>query len=189
MAFFCIFRVRNPLTPKYFLLEKKPVFELLYEASKAISSEIDLQKVVQRVTDIGTEMVSAQFGAFFYNVINQNGESFLLYTISGVAREAFSKFPMPRNTKIFAPTFAAEGTVMENAPSLFVITVTFVPPAFTVARSTGRLSWSVTWPFITWVWALTAIRAPANKSVKKSFCFIRIYLMLQGSLPLRFYRQ
>jgi PAS domain S-box-containing protein len=92
-------------------LSTKSVFELLYEANKAISSEIDLQKVVQRVTDIGTELAGAQFGAFFYNVINQAGESYVLYTISGVSREAFAKFPMPRNTKIFEPTFAARGTV------------------------------------------------------------------------------
>ncbi len=92
-------------------MQTKPLFELLYEASKAITSEIELQKVVQRVTDIGTELAGAEFGAFFYNVINQNGESYILYTISGVAREAFSKFPMPRNTKIFAPTFEAVGTV------------------------------------------------------------------------------
>ena len=35
----------------------------------------------------------------------------MLYTISGVPREAFSKFPMPRNTAVFAPTFAGEGIV------------------------------------------------------------------------------
>lgn len=92
-------------------LNSKSVFELLYEASKAISSEIELQKVVQRVTDIGTELSGAQFGAFFYNVINPKGESYFLYTISGVEKEAFSKFPMPRNTKIFEPTFVALGTV------------------------------------------------------------------------------
>lgn len=84
---------------------------MLYEASQAITSEIELQKVVQKVTDIGTELAGAQFGAFFYNVINKDGESYVLYTISGVPREAFSKFPMPRNTKIFAPTFMATGTV------------------------------------------------------------------------------
>lgn len=92
-------------------MQTKSVFELLYEASKAITSEVELQKVVQRVTDIGTELSGAQFGAFFYNVTNQNGESYVLYTISGVPREAFSKFPMPRNTKIFGPTFAATGTI------------------------------------------------------------------------------
>jgi PAS domain S-box-containing protein len=92
-------------------LRTKNVFELLYEASKAITSEIELQSVVQKVTDIATELTGAQFGAFFYSVTNQSGESMLLYTISGVAREAFSKFPMPRNTKIFEPTFTASGTV------------------------------------------------------------------------------
>ena len=92
-------------------MRTKTVFELLYEASKAITSEIELQNVVQKVTDIGTELAGAQFGAFFYNVTNQNGESLVLYTISGVAKEAFSKFPMPRNTKIFEPTFTATGTV------------------------------------------------------------------------------
>ncbi|GAA4413667.1 PAS domain-containing sensor histidine kinase [Nibrella viscosa] len=92
-------------------MRTKTVFELLYEASKVITSEIELQSVVQKVTDIATELTGAQFGAFFYNVTNQDGESFVLYTISGVAKEAFSKFPMPRNTKIFEPTFSATGTV------------------------------------------------------------------------------
>jgi PAS domain S-box-containing protein len=92
-------------------LHTKTIFELLVETSKAITSEIELETVVQRVTDIGTELVGAQFGAFFYNVTNSSGESFVLYTISGVPKEAFSKFPMPRNTKIFAPTFLAQGTV------------------------------------------------------------------------------
>lgn len=89
----------------------KTIFELLHETGKAITSELELEKVVQRVTDIGTELIGAQFGAFFYNAINPEGEAFVLYTISGVPKEAFSKFPMPRNTKIFGPTFRGEGTV------------------------------------------------------------------------------
>ncbi|MEI6945805.1 PAS domain S-box protein [Paraflavisolibacter sp. H34] len=89
----------------------KTIFELLLESGKMISSEVELEKVVQRVTDVGTEMVGAQFGAFFYNVIDQSGDSFMLYTISGVSKEAFAKFPMPRNTKIFDPTFTARGTI------------------------------------------------------------------------------
>ncbi|RYZ16620.1 MAG: PAS domain S-box protein, partial [Chitinophagaceae bacterium] len=87
------------------------IIELLLESGRTISSEIELETVVQRVTDIGTELSGAQFGAFFYNVINQAGESYVLYTISGVPREAFSRFPMPRNTRIFEPTFTARGTV------------------------------------------------------------------------------
>ncbi|MEA2491381.1 MAG: hypothetical protein QOH21_3173, partial [Acidobacteriota bacterium] len=52
-----------------------------------------------------------QFGAFFYNIVAPRGESYMLYAISGVPREAFSKFPMPRNTDIFAPTFAGTAIV------------------------------------------------------------------------------
>jgi len=38
----------------------------------------------------------------------------MLYSISGVPREAFSKFPMPRNTKVFAPTFNGERIVRSD---------------------------------------------------------------------------
>lgn len=87
------------------------VLELLLESAKAITSEVEMEKLVQRITDIGTTLSGAQFGAFFYNVVNPKGESLFLYTISGVPREAFSKFPMPRNTKVFSPTFSGQGTV------------------------------------------------------------------------------
>lgn len=87
------------------------VLELLLESAKAITSEVEMEKLVQRITDMGTELSGARFGAFFYNVINQKGESLILYTIAGVPKEAFSKFPMPRNTKIFSPTFSGLGTV------------------------------------------------------------------------------
>ncbi len=83
----------------------------LAEVSRIVSGELDLERIVQAVTDAATELTGAQFGAFFYNVANDSGESYMLYTISGVPREAFSKFPMPRNTDIFAPTFAGQGTV------------------------------------------------------------------------------
>ena len=76
-----------------------------------MASDLDRDKVVQAVTDAATELTTAEFGAFFYNVINDAGESYTLYTISGVPREAFSKFPMPRNTEVFEPTFKGTGVV------------------------------------------------------------------------------
>src|SRR5262249_34326929 len=35
----------------------------------------------------------------------------LLYTTSGVPEQAFCKFPMPRNTVLFGPTFAGKGAI------------------------------------------------------------------------------
>jgi PAS domain S-box-containing protein len=79
-----------------------------------MAGEMDVQEVVQAITDAATELSGAQFGAFFYNVINDKGESYMLYTLSGVPREHFSKFPMPRNTEVFAPTFSGSGIVRSD---------------------------------------------------------------------------
>lgn len=93
------------------LRERTRALEILNRAGADLARENDLEKVVQLVTDAGVELSGAQFGAFFHNVINPSGESYMLYTLSGVPREAFSKFPMPRNTAVFAPTFLGEGIV------------------------------------------------------------------------------
>jgi hypothetical protein len=41
-----------------------------------------VDKIVQIVTDACTELVGSQFGAFFYNVVNDRGE---MRTTSGFA--------------------------------------------------------------------------------------------------------
>ena len=80
----------------------------------ALTSELDVNRVVQTVTDEATRMSGAQFGAFFYNLTDDRGESYTLYTISGVPREAFERFPMPRNTAVFEPTFRGTGVVRSD---------------------------------------------------------------------------
>jgi PAS domain S-box-containing protein len=96
------------------LREHSRVMELLDATGKAISSELELKNVLQRVTDIGTQLSGAQFGAFFYNVTDARGESFLLYTLSGAPREAFEKFGLPRNTPVFNTTFTGAGVVRSD---------------------------------------------------------------------------
>ncbi|MBV8817687.1 MAG: PAS domain S-box protein [Acidobacteriaceae bacterium] len=85
--------------------------ELLNKIGLLLAGELDTRVLTQKVTDIATELVGAQFGALFHNVTNEAGESYLLYTISGVPRENFSQFPMPRATRLFAPTFVGEGII------------------------------------------------------------------------------
>jgi signal transduction histidine kinase/CheY-like chemotaxis protein len=69
---------------------------------------------VEFVTEAATQLTGAAFGSFFYNVIDDKGESYMLYTLSGVSSEAFAKFPMPRNTAVFAPTFSGECIVRSD---------------------------------------------------------------------------
>lgn len=84
---------------------------LINEVGKAISIHLDVEKILQLVTDATTRLSTAAFGAFFYNKIDAKGEAYMLYALSGASRESFDKFGMPRNTKIFAPTFGGTGIV------------------------------------------------------------------------------
>ena len=93
------------------LEEETRALETINRMSKAIAAELNLDRLVQTLTDEATKLTGAQFGSFFYNVVGSQGESYMLYTISGVPRELFSGFPMPRNTQIFDPTFRGEGVV------------------------------------------------------------------------------
>ena len=93
------------------LREQAEALRTLNEVGQIISAELDLHNTVQAVTNAATELIGARFGSFFYNVLNEDGASYLLYTIAGVPREAFAHFPMPRSTDLFGPTFRGEGVV------------------------------------------------------------------------------
>jgi PAS domain S-box-containing protein len=93
------------------LQHRSATLEKLIQTGRAISAELDLRKIVQTVTDAATEMTGARFGCFFYNVVEGSQPSYMLFTLSGVPIHHFDKFPMPRATEIFAPTFRGDGTV------------------------------------------------------------------------------
>ena len=92
--------------------EETRVREILGDVSQAlVAAQLDLERVVQAATDAATELTGAAFGAFFYNVQDERGESYTLHTLSGAPREAFAQYPNPRNTGVFGPTFRGEGVV------------------------------------------------------------------------------
>ena len=93
------------------LREEANALDILNRTGAAVAAELDSERLVQAVTDAGVELSGAQFGAFFYNVVDAAGESYTLYTLSGAPREAFERFPQPRNTEIFGPTFRGAGVV------------------------------------------------------------------------------
>lgn len=93
------------------LEDEKRVLELLNRTAALLVSKLDFEGLVQAVTDAATELSGAQFGAFFYTNKDEQGGSFLLYSLSGAPREAFAKFGHPRATPLFGPTFKGEGVV------------------------------------------------------------------------------
>jgi PAS domain S-box-containing protein len=91
--------------------QKTKMLEILNNVSLSVSEELDLQAILQKVTDATTNLSGAQFGAFFYNQVNAEGNSYMLYTLSGARRDQFDGFGMPRATAVFHPTFAGEAVV------------------------------------------------------------------------------
>jgi GAF domain-containing protein len=96
------------------LRDEARMLELLNKTGVAIAAQLDLHNVVQIVTDAATELTGAKFGAFFYNIVEENGEALMLYTLSGAPREAFEKFGHPRATEVFGPTFRGEGPIRSD---------------------------------------------------------------------------
>lgn len=93
------------------LQDETRMLELLNSTGVTLASNLDLEAVLQTVTESATQLSEAQFGAFFYNTLDEQGEALLLYTLSGAPRSAFDRLGNPRATPIFAPTFRGEGTV------------------------------------------------------------------------------
>ncbi len=96
------------------LEDERQTLEILNRTGAAVAAELDLERVVQLVTDAGVELTGARFGAFFYNVLNEAGEAFMLYTLSGAERSDFENFGMPRATAVFKPTFDGDGAIRSD---------------------------------------------------------------------------
>ncbi|HKN65378.1 MAG TPA: ATP-binding protein [Gemmatimonadaceae bacterium] len=88
--------------------------ETLNRIGSILASELHLERIVQTVTDETTALTGAQFGAFFYNMVDKQGEKYTLYTLSGAPREAFENFGHPRPTPVFAPTFYGTAIVRSD---------------------------------------------------------------------------
>ena len=94
--------------------EARTLAERLNRIGPLLLSELDPQRLAQKVTDVATELTGAEFGALFRNVTDERGESYTLYTLSGAPREAFAQLPTPRDTQVFGPTFRGEGIVRSD---------------------------------------------------------------------------
>ncbi len=93
---------------------EKARFDVLNQTSQTLASELNLERIVQTVTDAGLRLSGAKFGAFFYNVTDEAGESMLLYSLAGAERSDFEGFGHPRATEVFGPTFRGEGVVRSD---------------------------------------------------------------------------
>jgi PAS domain S-box-containing protein len=93
------------------LRDEARVLDLLNQTGSAVASTLELEPLLQTVTDAGTQLSGAEFGAFFYNTVGAGAGAFLLYTLSGAPRSTFEHLGPPRATPLFGPTFRGEAPV------------------------------------------------------------------------------
>ena len=93
------------------LRDESRILELLNETGTLIASQLELENLVQAVTDAATKLSGARYGAFFYTAQAPDGDEMLLFTLSGAPREAFERSGNPRATALFGPTLRGEATV------------------------------------------------------------------------------
>jgi PAS domain S-box-containing protein len=90
--------------------EARRTAELLNWIAPRLVAQLDLEKLVQEVTDIATTLTGAEFGAFFQSV-GAGKEEPWKFTLSRVSGDISAEFPMPHNADLFGSTFGAEGVV------------------------------------------------------------------------------
>ena len=96
------------------LKEETRTLETLNRTGAQLAGELDLDRLLQTVTDASVELTGAQFGAYFHNVMDETGERLHLFTLSGAEREAFLAMGRPRATAIFGPTFRNETIIRSD---------------------------------------------------------------------------
>lgn len=78
--------------------------ETLIEVARELAAELDLQKLVQKIVAAGLRLSGAEFGAFFYNVSREQGNSYHLSATAGAPREAFDRLRL-NSAGLFGASF------------------------------------------------------------------------------------
>ena len=95
------------------LRDEARVLEVLNRTGIAVAAELELERLVQIVSDAGVELSGAEFGVFYYKVVREGGGS-LLRTISGAPCESFAGLLTPCNSALFGLTFGGEGPIRSH---------------------------------------------------------------------------
>jgi signal transduction histidine kinase/ActR/RegA family two-component response regulator len=96
------------------LRDESRILEVLHRTGQALASTLDLDTLLQAITDAGTQLSGARYGAFLYHGQDERGERMQLYTLSGAPREAFAHFGSPGATAVFKPTFREQRAVRSD---------------------------------------------------------------------------
>lgn len=104
--------------------------EMVNWINSTLLAELDLEKLVQTVIDVGTQLSSAHFGAYFHAASTLEQPAYSLYAVSGVSRETFQEVYKPLITALFGESFRGQGVVRVNDLTEDMIYATHVRKIF-----------------------------------------------------------
>lgn len=81
--------------------ESRRTAELLNRVGPRLAAQLDPGRLAQEVTDIATTLIEAEFGGFLQNVMENCGELYKLYALSGMSEETFAGFTGSGLTDLF----------------------------------------------------------------------------------------
>jgi PAS domain S-box-containing protein len=103
--------ITDAMRAKKLQREQSEALQIINNFGRLLSAELNLKKLAQALTDAATDLAGAQFGAFFYNALDEGGGTYVMYALSGVDRRHFERLPVPRPAAIFGPTLRGDGIV------------------------------------------------------------------------------
>ena len=93
------------------LLAQTHTLEMVNWVNSILASQLDLEILAQTVVDMGTKLIGAGFGAFFYGGEDLDPGCFRLYVGSGLNRDILAKPPVLRLTDVFGADLHGNATI------------------------------------------------------------------------------
>ena len=95
------------------LHEEMATVETLHQIGNSFATKLDLQALMQEVTDAARVISGAQFGVFFYQPPSPDGVEGRepIFTVSGVSRDVFANCARPRSTALLGPTLEGRAAI------------------------------------------------------------------------------
>ena len=66
------------------LRDEARLVETIQRIGSVVTAELDIERLMQRVTDEATAFTGAEFGAFLYSVLDSDGHAHRMYAIAGI---------------------------------------------------------------------------------------------------------
>jgi PAS domain S-box-containing protein len=93
------------------LRQRSQTLETLNRVGNTLVAELDLERILQTVTDAGREISGAEFGGFSYNMVDHQGPRYALSTVSGASPAEVDQLRQDYNLDLLRSRFLADGVV------------------------------------------------------------------------------